>query len=168
MLKLCNISWYSLLKLGYSYRQRRGTHGHSRLNGPVGKRHTPSPLTLSRIPASTDPTATTATHSPVNLFLRVTPSFSTTRAAFAVNRCMVRMLWLTSTSRRTSFPSEFCLNNNLIMTILFEMFKAKNSFIATLNDFTILPLSVLTMLSLLSLQGLPLPVADDRGVEGSP
>ena len=31
----------------------------------------------------------------------------------------------------------------------------------------ILPLSVLTMLSLLSLQRVPLPVADDRGVEGS-
>ena len=37
-----------------------------------------------------------------------------------------------------------------------------------LQHFMILPLSVLTMLSLLSLQGLPLPVADDRGVEGYP
>ena len=37
-----------------------------------------------------------------------------------------------------------------------------------LQHLMILPLSVLTMLSLLSLQGLPLPVADDRGVEASP
>ncbi len=133
MLKLCNISWYSLLKLGYSYRQRRGTHGHSRLNGPVGKRHTPSPLTSSGIPASTDPTATTATRTPVNRTFKGTPSSFTTPAAFAANRCMVRMLLFTSTS--TSSPSEFCLNNNLIMTILFEMFNAKNSFIATLNDY---------------------------------
>jgi hypothetical protein len=143
MLKLCNISWYSLLKLGYSYRQRRGTHGHSRLNGRVGKRLTPSPWTSSGIPASIDRTATTATPTPVNPTFKATPSSFTTRAAFAVNRCMVRMLWLTSTSRRMSFPSEFSFNNNVIMTILFEMFKAKNSFTQHLM---ILPLSVLTML----------------------
>ena len=37
-----------------------------------------------------------------------------------------------------------------------------------LQHLMILPLSVLTMLSLLSLQGLPIPVADDRGLEGYP
>jgi hypothetical protein len=56
---------------------------------------------------------------------------------------MVRILLLTSTSRRMSFPSEFSFNNNVIMTILFEMFKAKNSFTQHLM---ILALSVLTML----------------------
>ena len=143
MLKFCYIIWYSVLKVQYSYRQRRATNGHSRWNGPVGKRSTPSPSTSSGIQDSIHFTATIATPTPANLTFKATPSSFTTRAAFAVNRCMVRMLWLTSTSRRMSFPSEFSFNNNVIMTILFEMFKAKNSFTQHLM---ILPLSVLTML----------------------
>ena len=137
MQKLWKIFWYSVLKVQYSYRQRRVTNGHSRWNVPVGKRSTPSPSTSSGIQDSIHFTATIATPTPANLTFKAPSSF-TTPAAFVVNRCMVRILWLTSTSQRMFFPSEFCLNNNLIMTILFEMFNAKNSFIATLNDFTII------------------------------
>ena len=138
MQKLLKIFWYSVLKVQYSYRQRRVTNGHSRWNVPVGKRSTPSPSTSSGIPASIHFTATTTTPTLVNPTFKASPSSFTTRAAFVANRCMVRMLLLTSTSPRMSFPSEFSFNNNLIMTILFEMFNAKNSFIATLNDFTII------------------------------
>jgi len=138
MQKLWKIFWYSVLKVQYSYRHSRATNGQTLWNGPVGKRPTPSPSTSSGIPDSIHFTATTTTPTPVNPTFKGSPSSFTTRAAFVANRCMVRILLLTSTSRRMSFPSEFSFNNNVIMTILFEMFKAKNSFISTLNDFTII------------------------------
>ena len=107
MLKLCNIPpWYSLLKLHYSYRQTWVTHGQSPLNGPRGKRRTTSPSTTSGVPASIVRSASTPTTTPVNLTLRGTPSFFTTRGAFAANTSTGRIRWLTSpwTSFRSKKP----------------------------------------------------------------
>jgi len=70
---------------------------------------------------------------PSPLGLRSLPTDVWTRCSSLLRSCD----WHLFRVRNPSFL--FSLNNNLIiMTILFEMLKAKNSLISTLNDFTII------------------------------